>query len=72
MSAPWVVRLESPVDVAMPKSVRQACPSGSTSTLAGLTSRCTMPARVGGLEGGEDVEADARDRGRGERAVAPR
>jgi hypothetical protein len=44
ISAPCVVRLESPVVVAMPKSVRQARPARSTRTFAGLTSRCTMPA----------------------------
>ena len=44
MRAPCVVRLESPVVVAMPKSVRWAWPFRSTSTLLGLTSRCTIPA----------------------------
>jgi hypothetical protein len=44
MIAPVVVIVGSPVAVAMPKSVRQARPSEATSTLAGLTSRCTTPA----------------------------
>ena len=45
----WPVRVSDALasaSRAMPKSVSLAAPSGVTSTLEGLTSRCTMPLRV--------------------------
>src|SRR6266702_510588 len=42
---PLAVSFGSPCSWAIPKSPSQTLPSSPTMTLAGLTSRCTMPAR---------------------------
>jgi hypothetical protein len=43
--APVIVKPVRSVTLAMPKSVTMALPSPSSSTLAGLMSRCTTPRR---------------------------
>ena len=58
---PVEVSVTSPTAWEMPKSVSLAEPSSVISTLPGLTSRCTMPTCVRGVQGGGEVGPDPAD-----------